>query len=59
MFVGEGFDSLDEGSLNQAMKSLVGLTEGNHLIGIISHFAELREKIDKQILVTKEKAGLK
>ncbi|MHC1723595.1 MAG: AAA family ATPase [Aminipila sp.] len=57
MFVDEGFGSLDEESLNQAMKALGGLTEGKRLVGIISHVAELKEKIDKQIVVTKKKTG--
>ena len=57
MFVDEGFGSLDEESLQQAMRALYGLTEGNRLVGIISHVSELKEKIDKQIIVTKEKAG--
>lgn len=57
MFVDEGFGSLDEESLAQAMKALMGLTEGNRLVGIISHVAELKEKIDKQIIVTKNRAG--
>lgn len=57
MFVDEGFGSLDDESLDQAMKALAGLTEGNRLVGIISHVSELKTKIDKQIVVTKEKAG--
>ena len=57
MFVDEGFGSLDEESLAQAMKALMGLTEGDRLVGIISHVAELKEKIDKQIIVTKNRAG--
>ena len=57
MFVDEGFGSLDEESLTQAMRALSGLTEGNRLVGIISHVGELREKIDKQIRVTKDRAG--
>ena len=57
LFVDEGFGSLDPESLNQAYNTLAGLTEGNRLVGIISHVAELKEKIDKQILVTKKKAG--
>ena len=57
MFVDEGFGSLDEESLEQAMKALNGLTEGNRLVGIISHVQELKARIDKQIVVTKEKAG--
>lgn len=57
MFVDEGFGSLDEESLQQAMKALTSLSESNKLVGIISHVAELKEKIDKQIIVTKEKTG--
>ena len=57
MFVDEGFGSLDEDSLRQAMNALAGLTEGNRLVGIISHVAELKERIDKQIVVTKDPAG--
>jgi len=57
MFVDEGFGSLDEESLNQGMKALVDLTEGNKLVGIISHVSELKQKIDKQIVVTKERSG--
>ena len=57
MFVDEGFGSLDEEALNQAMKALLSLTEGNRLVGIISHVTELKSRIDKQILVTKDRAG--
>ena len=57
MFVDEGFGSLDEDSLQQAMQALAGLAEGNRLVGIISHVAELKEKIDKQIVVKKDRSG--
>ena len=57
LFIDEGFGSLDEESLEQAMKALNGLTEGNRLVGIISHVQELKARIEKQIVVTKEKAG--
>ena len=57
LFVDEGFGSLDPESLNQAYNTLAGLTEGNRLVGIISHVNELKERIDKQIVVTKEKSG--
>lgn len=57
MFVDEGFGTLDEEALNQAMKALQGLTEGNRLVGIISHVGELKERIDRQIVVRKERSG--
>ena len=57
MFVDEGFGSLDEESLAQAIRALTGLAEGNRLVGIISHVTELKEKIDRQIVVTKDKTG--
>ena len=57
MFIDEGFGSLDEESLSQAMKALSDLTDGNRLVGIISHVSELKQRIDKQIIVTKEKSG--
>ena len=57
LFVDEGFGSLDPESLEQAYRTLAGLTEGNRLVGIISHVSELKEKIDRQILVTKAKSG--
>lgn len=57
MFVDEGFGSLDEESLHQAINALYSLSEGNRLVGIISHVAELKEKIDKQLIVTKDKTG--
>ena len=57
MFVDEGFGSLDEDSLSAAMKALSSLAEGDRLVGIISHVGELKQKIDKQIIVTKDKTG--
>jgi len=57
MFVDEGFGSLDEESLSQAIKALMSLAEGNRLVGIISHVGELKAKIDKQIVVTKTQSG--
>lgn len=53
IFVDEGFDSLSDGSLLQALKTLYELADENRLIGIISHVAELK-KIDRQIIVSKD-----
>ena len=57
MFVDEGFGSLDADTLDQAYRALAGLTEGDRLVGIISHVADFRDRIDKQIVVTKKKSG--
>ena len=57
MFVDEGFGSLDEDSLQQAIRALTSLTEGRRLVGIISHVPQLKERIDKQIVVTKDRTG--
>ena len=57
MFVDEGFGSLDEESLHQAMRALVSLADGNRLVGIISHVSELKSRIDRQIVVTKAPSG--
>ena len=57
LFVDEGFGSLDSEALSKAYATLAGLTEGNRLVGIISHVPELKERIDRQIQVTKLKTG--
>ena len=57
MFVDEGFGSLDEESLRQAIQALSALTESDRLVGIISHVADLKDRIDRQIVVKKEKSG--
>ena len=48
--------STDE-SLEQAIRVLAGLTEGDRLVGIISHVAALKERIDKQVVVKKARSG--
>jgi len=59
MFIDEGFGSLDSESLEQTMKILQELSGNKTLIGIISHISDLREKIDKKIIVTKTQKGSK
>ena len=57
MFVDEGFGSLDEESLQQALRVLNDLSEGKRLVGIISHVSELKGRIDRQILIKKGRSG--
>ncbi|MBP1582681.1 MAG: hypothetical protein J6866_01875, partial [Victivallales bacterium] len=57
MYVDEGFGTLDDEALQQALKALDGLTQGNRLIGIISHVEALRTRLDRQIIVTKAGKG--
>lgn len=53
MFIDEGFGGLDAISLEQAIGVLNSLTQGDRLIGIISHVPDLKERIDKKIYVKK------
>lgn len=57
VFIDEGFGSLDSESLEQALQVLDRLTDGNRLVGIISHVSELKERIEQKILVTKSRSG--
>ena len=57
MFIDEGFGSLDSDSLEQAMNAIMMLNSNNKLIGIISHVNELKDRIDKKIVVTKSNNG--
>ncbi len=57
MFVDEGFGSLDEETLQKAVAALSGLAQGERLVGIISHVSELKERIDRQVVVKKDKTG--
>lgn len=57
MFVDEGFGTLDDDTLRQVMRALRALTQGSRLVGVISHVAELRQSIERQIVVTKRRSG--
>ena len=57
MFIDEGFGTLDEDTLKTAIDTLIKLSDENKLIGIISHVEELKNRIDKQIIVTKSTDG--
>src|SRR5690349_3959564 len=57
LFVDEGFGSLDEETLEEVMTVLDGLREGGRLVGIVSHVAELRQRIPAQVRVRKGQTG--
>lgn len=57
MFIDEGFGSLDAESLDTAMRILESLAGDNRQIGIISHVSELRNRIERKILVTRKRQG--
>lgn len=58
MFVDEGFGSLDDASCELALNALADLGQSNRLVGIISHVPQLKERIDKQIVITKDNFGV-
>lgn len=57
MFVDEGFGTLSDEVLNEAIRALTDLTDGDRLVGIISHVNELKDRIQRQIIVTKDRVG--
>lgn len=57
MFIDEGFGSLDEVSRNQAIQVLEELAGEHRQIGIISHVSELKEQMEKKLIVTKGEKG--
>ena len=57
MFIDEGFGSLDNDSLESAMNAILMLSDSDKLIGIISHVDELKDRIDKKIVVGKTNCG--
>ncbi len=58
LFIDEGFGTLDSNSLSKAMKILEELTNGDKLVGIISHVESLKERIPNKILVKKNPDGI-
>ncbi len=57
LFIDEGFGTLDSESLDEAINILLDLQEGGRLVGIISHVADLRERIDVRLEVTASRTG--
>lgn len=59
MFIDEGFGSLSDDTRNEALEMLNELSEGNQLIGIISHVSELKAQVETKLIVTKSESGSK
>ncbi|HEY1155091.1 MAG TPA: SMC family ATPase [Arthrobacter sp.] len=57
LFVDEGFGSLDEQSLEQVMDALEGLRDGGRVVGLVSHVAEMKQRIGTQLQVLKSRNG--
>ncbi|MGM0929286.1 MAG: AAA family ATPase [Actinomycetota bacterium] len=57
LFVDEGFGSLDEQALEQVMDALEGLRDGGRVIGLVSHVADMKQRIGAQLQVTKGRHG--
>ncbi len=57
LFVDEGFGSLDEETLQAACDTLYQLTQGDKLVGIISHVESLKQRIDNRIEICKTNMG--
>lgn len=59
LFIDEGFGTLDEESLNQAVEVLTELKGKNKVIGVISHVQELQNIISRKLIIEKAKVGSK
>ncbi|WP_427018451.1 AAA family ATPase [Pseudarthrobacter sp. P1] len=57
LFVDEGFGSLDEASLEQVMDALEGLRDSGRVVGLVSHVADMKQRIPAQLHVHKGRAG--
>nr|WP_306422901.1 SMC family ATPase [Paenarthrobacter aurescens] len=57
LFVDEGFGSLDEQALEQVMDALEGLRDGGRVVGLVSHVAEMKQRITNQLQVVKGRHG--
>ncbi len=57
MFVDEGFGSLDPEALDLAVNTLIDLQQSGRLVGVISHVADLKERIDVRLQVESGRDG--
>jgi exonuclease SbcC len=57
LFVDEGFGTLDDDTLDEVMTVLDGLRDGGRTVGVVSHVAELRQRIPARVEVVKGRDG--
>jgi exonuclease SbcC len=57
LFVDEGFGSLDADTLDDVMDTLDSLRDGGRVVGVVSHVAEMRDRIPTQLVVAKSRRG--
>ena len=57
LFVDEGFGTLDEQTLDEVMDVLDGLRDGGRVVGLVSHVAELRQRIPARLRVHRGRQG--
>ncbi|WP_415143771.1 SbcC/MukB-like Walker B domain-containing protein [Nocardioides sp.] len=57
LFVDEGFGSLDADTLEDVLDVLDGLRDGGRVVGVVSHVAEMRDRIPTRLVITKHRAG--
>ena len=57
LFIDEGFGSLDEDSITDAMQILGSIQQANGLVGIISHVQLLQERIPTKLRVEETEKG--
>lgn len=57
IFIDEGFGTLDEESLDDTVETLISLQDSGRLVGVISHVAELKERIPAHLVVESGSGG--
>ena len=57
LFIDEGFGSLDQESLDLAIRTLMDLQSSGRMVGVISHVSEMKEQLDTRVDVNKTSSG--
>ncbi len=57
LFVDEGFGSLDADTLDDVMDTLDALRDGGRVVGVVSHVAEMRDRIPTRLQIDKSRSG--